>query len=290
MTGQSISWRPLPGPFGAEVTGCDVRALDAAELLRLSADRQLLVIRGQGLTPGDLQAFAATLGTLDTYPYAEPLPGFPHVVPIIKNPDDMANFGGDWHSDTSYLECPPGLTLLYAVELPATGGDTLFADMCGAYASLSPVFRRWLDTLVCHNVSGMVHDADGAHAAVVGQGTGLRAAPPRAADHPVVRVHPLTGRPALYVSRIHTEHFVGMTRAESLPIIDYLQALATAPERCVRLRWEPGTLAIWDNRSLQHNPLNDYHGQRREMHRVILKGERPFGRDALRPATTPQGQ
>ena len=278
MTQAIIPWQPLAGPFGAEIAGCDVRTLDPAALTRVSADRQLLVIRGQRLTPAELQAFAATLGSLDSYPFAKPLPGFPHVVPIIKNPEDTANFGGDWHSDTTYLERPPGLTLLYAVEVPATGGDTLFADMCGAYAALSPVFQRWLDTLVGHNVSGMVHDADGAHAAVAGQSTGLTTVAARAADHPVVRIHPDTRRPALYVSRIHTEHFVGMTRAESLPVIEYLQTFATAPERCVRLTWEPGTLAIWDNRSLQHNPLNDYHGQRREMYRVILQGERPRGR------------
>ena len=118
------------------------------------------------------------------------------------------------------------------------------------------------------------------HAAVAGEGTRLRAAAASAADHPIVRIHPVTGRPALYVSRIHTERFVGMTREESLPMIAFLQEFAVRPERCVRLAWTPGTLAIWDNRSLQHNPLNDYHGFRREMHRVILQGERPVGRVA----------
>jgi taurine dioxygenase len=274
----TIRWQPMPGPFGAELTGVDARTLDASALLQLSAERQLLVIRDQQFTPGELCDFAAMIGTLDVYPYAEPLPDHPYVVPIVKKPEDTANFGGAWHSDTAYLERPPGLTLLYAVEIPGSGGDTLFADMCGAYEALSPTFRAWLDTLVGHNVSGMVHDTSGDHATVVGQGTRLRAAAASAGDHPIVRVHPVTGRPALYVSLIHTERFVGMTREESLPIITFLQEFAVRPERCVRLAWRPGTLAIWDNRSVQHYPLNDYPGQRREMHRVILQGERPLGR------------
>jgi len=276
--GVTIPWQPMPGPFGAELAGVDARALDPAALVQASAERQLLVMRGQRFTPGTLQDFAATLGTLDVYPYAEPFPDYPHVVPVIKNPEDKANFGGAWHSDTAYLERPPGLTLLYAVEIPEAGGDTLFADMCGAYEALSPLLRAWLDTLSGHNVSGMVHDTSGAHASVVGEGTRLRVAAASAADHPIVRVHPVTGRPALYVSRIHTEHFNGMTREESLPMIAFLQDFSVRPERCVRLSWQPGTLAIWDNRSVQHNPMNDYHGERREMHRVILQGERPVGR------------
>jgi taurine dioxygenase len=277
MAAAEIRWRALPGPFGAELAGLDVRALDPGALLQLAAERQLLVVRDQQFVPATLQAFAATLGELDVYPYAEPVRGSPHVVAIVKNPEDLDNFGGAWHSDTTYLPRPPGFTLLYAVEVPAVGGDTLFADMCEAYAALSPPLRDWLDTLVGHNVSAMVHERDGAHTRVTGASTPRRAAAASSADHPVVRVHPQTGRRALFLSLIHTEYFVGMTREESLPIIAFLQAFAVRPERCVRLCWRPGTLAIWDNRSLQHNPLNDYHGQRREMHRVILKGEQPRG-------------
>lgn len=276
-----LPWVRLAGAVGAELSGYDVRSLDPHTVLRASAQHQLLVFRDQSLDPAALTAFAESLGELDQYPYAEPLPGYPFVVPIIKNPEDRANFGGDWHTDTSYLERPPGLTLLLAVETPVIGGDTLFADMHAAYESVSPTLRDWLDTLLGHNVSGMVHDVAGAHAAVAGQGTPARRAAASAADHPVVRVHPVTGRAALYVSRIHTEHFIGLTRAESVPLIDYLQGVAIRPEHCTRLSWAPGTLAIWDNRSLQHNPLNDYHGQRREMHRIILRGERPSGKGML---------
>ncbi len=273
----ALPWSRLDGPVGLELAGIDVRQL-APEIIHAAiAEAQMLVFRDQRLDPLALTEFAARLGTPEQYPYANPLQDAPYVVPIIKEPEDRANFGGDWHTDTSYLEQPPAFTLLLAVETPPTGGDTLFADMYDAYAALSPRLREWLDTLAARNVSGMVHNSDGAHAAVAGATRGNRAAKAAEAVHPVVRVHPVTGRPALYLSRIHSEHFIGLTREESVPLIDYLQSFAVRPERCSRLRWAPGTLAIWDNRCLQHYPLNDYHGHRREMHRIILAGERPRG-------------
>ncbi|MGA1370092.1 MAG: TauD/TfdA dioxygenase family protein [Pseudomonadales bacterium] len=274
---RALPWSRLDGPVGLELAGIDVRQIAPEMVHAAIAQAQLLVFRDQRLDPLALTEFAARLGTPEKYPYANPLPDARYVVPIIKEPEDRANFGGDWHTDTSYLERPPAFTLLLAVETPPTGGDTLFADMYDAYAALSPKLREWLDTLAARNVSGMVHDSGGAHAAVAGAPRGTRSAKAAAAVHPVVRVHPITGRPALYLSRIHSEHFIGWTREESVPLIDFLQNFAVRAERCSRLRWAPGTLAIWDNRCLQHYPLNDYHGHRREMHRIILAGERPRG-------------
>jgi taurine dioxygenase len=274
----TLDWQPLPGAFGAELIGLDVARVDPAELLTLAHRQQLLVVRDQRLDPEGLQNLAARLGELDVYPFAEPMPGTPHVVAVVKNPEDTHNFGGAWHSDTSYLSRPPSLTLLYAVELPGAGGDTLFADMCAAVQALSPRLRGFLEGLEAHNTSALVHGAGAAHEAVAGQAVApIEAAAVAEAVHPVVRVHPDTGRQALFLSRIHSRNFVGMTREESLPLIDFLQEFAVRPERRSRVVWRPGTLAIWDNRTVQHNPLNDYPGERREMHRVILKGERPRG-------------
>lgn len=268
----------LPGAIGAEVTDVDVTRADPAELLALAHREQVLVVRDQILDPQSLADLGRRLGELDVYPFAEPLPGAPHVVAVVKNPEDIHNFGGAWHSDTTYLLQPPSLTLLYAVELPSRGGDTLFADMCGALEALSPRLRAILEDLEALNTSSLVHGSGGAHQAVAGQAVAPKAmAAASEAIHPVVRVHPHTGRRALFVSRIHTSHFVGMTREESQPLIDFLQDFAVRPERQSRVVWRPGTLAIWDNRTVQHNPLNDYHGERREMHRIILKGERPVG-------------
>lgn len=268
----------MVGALGVERGDVSVASMAAQELLAQVHEHGLLVLRNQKLTPASLVALGRNLGEPDIYPFAEPLAESPYVVAVIKNPQDQSNFGGAWHTDTSYVPEPPGLTLLYGVEIPPTGGDTLFADMRLAYEALSPGLRRTLDDLVGHNSADMVHSGSGAYAAVAGQGVRLKdSATVTEADHPVVRVHPVTGRRALYLSLIHTAGFVGMTREESLPLITYLHDFAVRAERCTRLRWEVGTLAIWDNRSVQHYPLNDYHGHRREMHRIILKGETPLG-------------
>jgi taurine dioxygenase len=271
-------WQPLVGALGAERDDLDVRQTDPGELLADLYRHKLLVIRNQTLDPASYTAFAGTLGELDVYPFAEPLADFPHVVSVLKEPGDASNFGGAWHTDTAYTENPPAITLLYAVEVPESGGDTLFADTVDLVDGLSPGFLRMLEGLVGHNTASLVHEAEAGHADVVGQSVALKeAGVPTDADHPLVIEHPVTGRRVLFFSLIHTEHFLGMTRAESLPLLTQLHALATAAENTSRLRWAPGTLAIWDNRAVQHYPLNDYPGQRREMLRIILKGDRPRG-------------
>lgn len=272
-----LSWQALGGAMGAEVRGCDVAELAPAALLDLVHRHQVVVIRDQRLDPPALQRVAAGLGELDVYPFTEPLPGAPHVIPVIKNPQDSAVFGGAWHSDSTYLEYPPALTLLYAVQVPERGGDTLFADMCGALEALSPAFQALIEGLRGCCTASLVHGEDAPYQAVAGAAPAGAPAAPRTAVHPVVRVHPDTGRRALYLSRIHTERFEGMTREESLPLIDFLQDFAVREPHLTRVRWRPGTLTIWDNRSVQHLPQNDYPGQRREMHRVIVRGERPLG-------------
>jgi len=273
-----IDWQPMIGHFGAFApAGCDVAQLPGAELLQALARHQLLLFRQQQLTNAAFERVAAGLGPLARYPYAAPLPGSRYVVPIVKEPEDQHNFGGAWHTDTSYLENPPALTLLLARETPATGGDTLFADMYRACERLSPGLRSCLQKLSAINTSALVHSAAGDHVSVAGDAGAAGVTEQSSAEHPVLRRHPLTGRTALYVSLVHTERFSGMTRAESLPLLNYLQAQAIRAENCVRVQWAPGTLAIWDNRCLQHLPLNDYPGMRREMHRLIVAGERPQG-------------
>ncbi len=246
----------------------------------------MLVWRNQRLEASSLVRVASALGTPVDYPFANGLPDEPLVVEIRKEPGDRFNFGGAWHSDTSYLARPPSATLLLAVEVPQTGGDTLFADMAGAFAGLSKGMQTTLSNLDGINTSDMVHATTGAHAGVAGD----RPAPSdasREAVHPVVRRHAVTGRPALYLSAIHTHRFAGWTRTESVPLIDYLQQHATQAEYCTRVRWQPGTLTIWDNARVQHYPLNDYPGERRVMHRAIVEGERPlaWGGSARRTAT-----
>lgn len=274
-----VIWQPLPGPFGAQCLGAAdtpvaADTLSGADVLDALHRYQLLVFPSQSFDVAAFEAFASKLGELDQYPFAAPVPGSEYVVPITKEADETHNFGGDWHSDTAYLSQPPSVTLLLARELPEQGGDTLFADMYGVYQGLSEGLKSTLANLQGINTSSLVHDPSGDHAQVAGNRAGLDAET-STATHPVVRKHPATGRPALYASLVHTQQFAGMTRPESLPLLEYLQQRTIAADNCVRLRWRPGMLAVWDNRCLQHLPLNDYPGQRRAMQRIILRGERP---------------
>jgi len=196
----------------------------------------------------------------------------------VKAENEETNFGGNWHSDTTYLEQPPLATLLYAVETPSRGGDTLFTSTRAAYDALSEGMRRLVDGLVGVNSAGLKHG--GGRSAMHKKIGGMKVrdtdtAGRYEAEHPVARTHPETGRKALYVSRSHTIRFKDMSEDESRPLIEWLQAHQTRPEFTCRVRWAPGTLTIWDNRCTQHNAINDYHGQRRRMRRLTVGAQTP---------------
>lgn len=278
---KSIEILPVSGSLGAEILGVDLAAPlgDAviADIRGAFAEHLVLFFREQRLEPQQQVALGAHFGPVGIYPFAEPLENHPEVIPVIKEKDQTTNFGGTWHSDTTYLETPPAATLLYAKELPPYGGDTLFANMYLAYESLSAGMRRLLDGLT--GVSSSKKDSDflrGDHLDSGGM-TGTSADQNGyVAEHPVARTHPVTGRKALYVNSAHTVGFQGMTPEESAPLLGYLLDHLCREEFTCRLRWEEGTLTVWDNRCSQHYPLNDYHGFRRVMHRVTIKGERPI--------------
>jgi taurine dioxygenase len=201
------------------------------------------------------------------------MPDFPQIFELRKEPDQRKNVGSEWHSDTTYLDKPPIGTMLYAREIPAYGGDTMVANQYLAYEALSPGMRRLLDGLT------------GIYSARIMGGRGKREedkymkmkntdhADAMQAEHPVVRTHPETGRKALYVSKQHTVRFKGMTEEESRPLVEFLQAHCIRPEFTARIRWEKGTVGIWDNRCVQHLAINDYHGQRRVMWRLPVGAE-----------------
>ncbi|HEV3178118.1 MAG TPA: TauD/TfdA family dioxygenase [Stellaceae bacterium] len=274
----SIRVNPVAGALGAEVDGVDLGgALGAetvAELRRALLDHLVLFFRDQYLTPDALLAAARQFGTPIEYPFVKGIEGHPEVIEVAKLERERVNFGGIWHSDTTYLAAPPMGTLLVAREVPPAGGDTLFANMYLACETLSDGMRGMLEGLTAINSSAK---ADAART----REDRLRSAPKDGAsrvleaEHPVLRTHPETGRRALYVNVAHTVRFVDMTEAESAPLLDYLFRHLTKPEFTCRFRWRPGSLAFWDNRAAQHNPINDYHGCRRIMHRVTLAGERP---------------
>lgn len=279
MRYRHIAVRPVAGALGAEVFGIDLaQPLDTdtlTEIRRAWLDHLVLFFRDQRLDSEQYLAFARRIAAPVEYPMLRGLAGHPLIVPVVKLPHERVNFGGLWHSDTAYLETPPiGATLL-AREVPPVGGDTLFANMYLAYETLSDGLRRVLDGLRAVNSSAKADVTRTREDRLAEGGARLERGVELAAVHPVVRTHPETGRKLLYVNGGHTVRFDGMTEDESAPLLNYLFAHLARPEFTCRLRWQVGTLALWDNRCTQHNPINDYHGHRREMHRISLGAERP---------------
>jgi taurine dioxygenase len=282
MAYESIDVRPLAGSLGAEIFGLDLRqAADRAwdEIHRAFLEHKVLAFRDQRMGPDDLMAVGRRFGEPSYYPFVEGIEGYPFIFEIVKEPHETKNFGGTWHSDTTYLPKPPLATILLALETPSHGGDTLFANQQAAYEGLSAGMRALLDGLVAVNSAGLRsyggrasrHDDVGSMKL---QNTDQ--ADRIEASHPAVRTHPETGAKALYVNRAHTVRFAGMTEAESRPLIEFLAEHATRPEYTCRVRWRPGTLTVWDNRCTQHFAVNDYAGQRRRMLRLTVGPQTPI--------------
>ena len=273
---RAIGVAPIAGALGAEIAGVDLsRPLPEeviVEIRQAWLDHLVIFFRAQTLTPAQQLAFARRFGEPMEYPHLKGLPGFPLITPVMKLEHERVNFGGIWHSDTAYLEHPPMASMLYALEIPPYGGDTIFANQYLAYEALSEGLRTRLGALLGVN-SSLKADASRTRE------DRLRAAGVESkvliGEHPVVRTHPETGRKALYVNVGHTTHFKGMSEEESRPLLEYLFRHQVRPEFTCRFRWEPGSLAFWDNRCAQHNAVNDYQGFGRVMHRVTLAGERP---------------
>jgi taurine dioxygenase len=278
-TETTVEIRPLTGAIGAEISGVDIsKALTAQtvdEIRQALLAHLVIFLRDQDITPAQQLAFVSRFGEPDIYPFVKGLDDYPQITPVLKRPEETINFGGIWHSDTVYQAEPPMATVLYAKELPPIGGDTLFASQYQAYESLSAPLRAFLEGLTAVNSAAKGSSAQTREDRVVDGGTGL-AAEVMQAEHPVVRTHPETGRKALYVNTGHTVRFTGMTEAESTPILEYLYQHQIKPEFCCRFVWRPGSLAFWDNRCAQHYPVNDYHGHTRLLHRITLKGDKPY--------------
>jgi taurine dioxygenase len=275
---KSIEVHRLSGALGAEISGVDLaRELDdatVAEIRRIWLDNCVVFFRNQDLPPARLLDVAKRFGEPIEYPFLKGLDGFPEIITVAKLEHEKINFGGVWHSDTSYLDIPPMATMLIAREVPPVGGDTLFANQYLAYEALSDGMKRLLDGLVALNASAKA-DVTRTREDRLKDNKNPQARKDYVAEHPAVRTHPETGRKALYVNVAHTLRFKDMTEEESAPILDFLFRHQIRPEFTCRFHWEPNSIAFWDNRCAQHNPVNDYHGYRRLMHRITLKGDKP---------------
>ena len=277
---RTISVKRIAGALGGEISGVDLsRDLDdevIGEIRQALRDNQVIFFRDQRLTPDQHLAFGRRFGELQVHEFVAGMEDNAEILEVRKEEYETRNFGGGWHTDVSYLERPALGSVLYAHEVPAVGGDTMFASQYLAYDALSDGMKDMLGKMTA------VHSARrpyGLGSAYREQDRSMKILFSENAhgevEHPVIRTHVETGRKCLYVNGAFTVRFKDMTEEESAPLLTYLYQHAVRPEFTCRFRWEKNSIAFWDNRCVQHNAINDYHGQRRVMHRVTIEGERP---------------
>jgi taurine dioxygenase len=273
---------PITGALGAEVTGIDLSApLSTAQQAELDAAfhaHLVLSFPGQQLDARTLLELTRSQGGVGETPYLTGLPDYPDVVPIIKEATEKSaiTFGSGWHTDFTFQAMPPSRTLLYAVDVPVVGGDTLYTNLYGAYDALSTGMQEMLADMTAVHSATRSYGPQARMKEQLESMTIVNAAEePDTITHPVIRTHPVTGRKALWINPVYTMHFSNMTLAESAPLLKYLNDLAVSPSFTCRVRWHRGTLTMWDNRCTQHCATADYHGQRREMLRTTVAGDVP---------------
>jgi taurine dioxygenase len=279
--------RRLAGALGAEITGVDLtQPLESAvfhEISRAFHDYLFIAFRNQPLTPAQHIAFTRRFGSVMIDDFMKSPPGFPEIIEVIKEPHEKGAFGAaEWHSDNSYRPRPPKMSLLHAKELPPFGGDTAFANQYLAYETLSAGLRRQLDGMTAVHTPEPYERSlreglfDG-RAMQLNSEELIKDNFSIETNHPMVRVHPETGKRALYVNFTYVKRITGWTEAESKPLLDYLFRHSVIPDFSCRFSWSPHTLLLWDNRCLQHIAIDDYDSYRRRMHRTTVEGDTPVG-------------
>jgi taurine dioxygenase len=275
---EHIRVQPQPHGFGAAITGLSIaKPLPApvlGEVKKAWAAHSVICFPDQPLTHSQLEAFTRQFGEFGVDPYIVPMEGHPHILELRREPDEKAvNFGAQWHSDWSFQEEPPAGTILHAKVTPPVGGDTLYADCYRAYEDLSDTMKRLLDGLVAIHSASLPYGKEGLFAKETEART-MKIVVSEEADktwpHPLVRVHPVTRRRALYVSPVYTLGIEGMTRGESAALLGYLYQHMVRDEYVYRHRWSPDMLTLWDNRCTVHNAEGGYDGH-------LRVGERPIG-------------
>ena len=281
-----IDIEPLSGTIGSVIKGADLRCLDGdvtAAIRAALVERKVVFLPGQHLEPSELVAFGRAFGELTpAHPVMPGLEGQPEVLEVDAtrsraDPRYRDEYENDtWHADVTFMATPPLGSILQAKVVPAAGGDTVFADLQAAYASLSPTMRAFVDGLTA------VHDGRAEFARFLatnldgGVWDGERFTELVPVEHPVVRSHPESGRPGLFVNPTFTTHIVGLRKEESRAVLALLYERATAQEHLVRWHWSTGDIAFWDNRSTLHYPVRDFGDHHRLMHRVTIRGDRPY--------------
>lgn len=282
MTLTKLQATRIAGSLGAEIHGVsladDLRDETIAEIRQALLENLVVFFRDQDLTPEQQIAFARRFGPLEVHDFVQGMEKYPEIIRVVKEADETTmNFGGAWHADVTHQECPALGSILYALDVPPYGGDTLFSNQYLAYETLSPGMQRMLEGLTA------IHSARGPFAPEGRSKNNWKNMKVITSDkayeeteHPVIRTHPETGRQMLFINRTFTIRFKDMTEQESKPLLEYLFNHASHERFTCRFRWTPGAVAFWDNRAVLHYALNDYTGYRREMHRVAISGDRPY--------------
>ena len=260
---------------GTEMLGLDLNNLSDGDVAAIKAElaaRGLVVFRDQQIDERAHISFAKKIGPIVVNNYFPENGAFPEIAEVRKAETQMVNIGGGWHTDHSYDQIPAMGSILVARELPPVGGDTLFSSMAAAYESLSDGLKDTLETLRAVHTADHIYGPQG-FLSNSDQGADLKGRELKTrAVHPLVIRHPVTGQKLLYVNSAFTTHIEGWTRDESLALLNYLYSVGSQSAFQCRLIWQPGTVAMWDNRSTWHYALNDYHGHRRLMHRITIDG------------------
>jgi taurine dioxygenase len=270
--------KPVAGALGAEVYGLDLSQdlseEDTLRIRKLLNTYEVIFFRDQNISPARQKALALSFGPLQTHPAYSTVEGFPEITILESTPENPTKIEA-WHSDMTFREHPPLGTVLKSVITPPKGGDTLWASMTAAYEGLSFHMQTFLEGLIA------VHDfAHGFRESLAEPGGKERLADAVAANppvkHPVIRTHPETGKKVIFVNSLFTTHIEGMRPAESAAILAFLYQHVVTPEYTCRFQWQPHSIAIWDNRSTQHKPINDYFPAHRRMERITIDGDKPY--------------
>lgn len=272
----AVEVNPVSGGVGVELSNIDIgNGVNDAEFSSIQQafiDNGLVFLHNQNMTPEQHIEFAERWGDININRFFPKVSGYEKIAAVVKEKDQIVNIGGGWHTDHSYDKIPAMGSILLARETPPVGGDTLFACMYKAYESLSDGLKKTLEGMNAVHSSRHVFGDQSEYKKSLEDRFGNSDLATQDAVHPVVITHPESGRKALYVNPGFTIHFEGWTANESKPLLDYLYQHATLMEHTTRFKWAEGSIAIWDNRCTWHYALNDYHGARREMHRITLEG------------------
>ncbi len=279
-SGDGIAIAPIAGAIGAEIDGVDLAAdlsdAQVSVLRQALLDHCVIFFRDQKLDAEQHKRLARRFGDIFVHPNFDTGDHDPEIVTIVREPGDERIVGEDWHTDTTMMAAPPMGAILYGVDIPAVGGDTLFANQYLAYEMLSAGMKSFLAGLRCAHSARMVVGPASPFAGKRSTATINDADWTETVSlHPVVRTHPETGRKALFVNHSYSVCFEGMSEDESKPLLNWLMDWGHRPEFTCRFRWTPGAVAFWDNRCVKHLALHDGHDHRRVMRRVQIAGDTP---------------